>query len=78
MPEIADPPPNAPIAQSTRDEATARTRRGLLGSLAVSLGAALIIVLLWLITRGAPSAGTDPNLTPPAYAPTRPAPTATP
>ncbi len=58
-------------------EANARTRRGFLSAVVVSLASALIVGLLWLIARRAPSAGRDPDLTPPAFAPTRSAPTPT-
>lgn len=44
----------------------ARTRRGFLAALAVAVGSALLIGLLWLLSRGAPSAGRDPEWTPPA------------
>jgi hypothetical protein len=37
-----------------------RTRRNLIGAALTALGSALIVVILWLISRGAPSAGRDP------------------
>src|SRR3954469_4206029 len=54
-------------------EATARTRRGFLGAFAASIVSALVIVLLWLVSRNGPSAGRDPKLTPFVVVPTRPA-----
>lgn len=45
-------------------------RQGFLGLLGVSLAAMLLIGLLWLLARGAPSAGRDPNLALPALVPT--------
>lgn len=48
----------------------ARTRRGFLGALLAALSSALVIALLWLLSRGAPSAGRDPNWTMPAPVPT--------
>jgi hypothetical protein len=56
----------------------ATTRRGFLGAVLATVIAALIVGLLWLAARDAPSAGRDPQLTPPLYLPTRPAPTTTP
>jgi hypothetical protein len=40
-----------------------RTRRGFLGAAIASLVSGLVIALLWLISRRAPSAGRDPALT---------------
>jgi hypothetical protein len=54
-------------------------RRGFLGAVAVSIAAAAIVGLLWSAAREAPSAGRDPNLTPPMLLATRaPQPTSTP
>jgi hypothetical protein len=46
------------------------TRRGFLGAAATAIVSAFIIGLLWLISRSAPSAGTDPAYVPPAVVPT--------
>ncbi|MDQ3225047.1 MAG: hypothetical protein M3Q50_00255 [Chloroflexota bacterium] len=73
-----DPRRPALSGSRTGTESITRTRRELLGALAVSIVAALTIAVFWLISRNAPRAGRDPNLTPPAYVPTRTAPTATP
>jgi hypothetical protein len=45
------------------------TRRGFLGAAATAIVSALVIGLLWLIARDAPSAGTDPVYVPPAEVP---------
>jgi hypothetical protein len=45
------------------------TRRGFLGAAVMAIMSALVIGLLWLISRGAPSAGTDPAYVPPAEVP---------
>ncbi len=42
----------------------ARTRREFIGALATAVLSALLIGLLWLFSRRAPSAGRDPVLTP--------------
>lgn len=49
----------------------ATTRRGFVGAVIAAAASALVIVLLWLISRGAPSAGRDPSLTPEMPLPTR-------
>lgn len=49
-----------------RSARVARTRRGFVGALLTALGSALLLLLLWLVSRGAPSAGRDPEFTPPA------------
>lgn len=46
-------------------EREARTRRGFIGALVTAVLSALLIALLWLFARRAPSAGRDPDLTPP-------------
>lgn len=51
--------------------AMAHTRRGFVGAALASLVSALVVALLWLLARGAPSAGRDPNLTRPMRLPTR-------
>lgn len=53
-------------------------RRGVLQSLLAAIGALLVVGLVWIVSRDAPSAGRDPEFTPPVLAPTRPAATATP
>src|SRR3954469_20587692 len=53
-------------------QAAARTRRGFLGAFIASIASGLVIVLLWLVSRNAPSAGRDPHLTPFVVVPTRP------
>jgi len=42
------------------------TRRGFLGAVATAVFSALVIGFLWLISRNAPSAGTDPAYKAPA------------
>ena len=42
------------------------TRRGFLGTAVTAIVSALVIGLLWLISRGAPSAGVDPAFARPA------------
>ena len=54
------------------------TRRGLMQSLAAAIGAVVVVAVVWLVSRNAPSAGRDPEFTPPAMAPSRMAPAATP
>jgi hypothetical protein len=51
-------------------DAIDRARRGLLGAIVAGLGAALLVAVLWLAARDAPSAGRDPNLTQPMSVPT--------
>jgi hypothetical protein len=46
------------------------TRRGFLGAAVTAIVSALVIGFLWLISRGAPSAGTDPAYVPPVVVPT--------
>ena len=46
------------------------TRRGFLGAVVTAAVSALVIGFLWLISRNAPSAGTDPVFAPPAAVPT--------
>jgi hypothetical protein len=46
------------------------TRRGFLGAAVAAIASAVVIGLLWLISRGAPSAGIDPAYKPPAAVPT--------
>jgi hypothetical protein len=53
------------------------TRRGFLGAAATAIVSAIVIGFLWLVSRGAPSASTDPAYVPPAVVPTD-APDATP
>ena len=60
------------------DTPLARTRRGFLQALLVSIGVLLVVGTIWLVSRGAPSAGRDPEFTPPAIVPTRSAPSAAP
>ena len=60
------------------DTPLARTRRGFLQALLVSIGVLLAVGTIWLVSRGAPSAGRDPEFTPPAIAPTRAATTVAP
>ncbi|MBW3631520.1 MAG: hypothetical protein KY456_00690 [Chloroflexi bacterium] len=50
------------------------TRREFLGAAVVAIGSALLVGILWLIARRAPSATRDPEMTPPALVPTRPPP----
>lgn len=52
-------------------------RRGFLQSLLAAIGALLVVGMAWIVSRDAPSAGRDPEFTPPMLAPTRPAATAT-
>jgi hypothetical protein len=40
----------------------ALTRRGFIGAALAAIGSAIVIALLWLIARNAPSAGSDPAL----------------
>lgn len=47
------------------------TRRGFLGAVITAIASALVIAVLWLISRGAPSAGTDPAYVPPGVVPPR-------
>ena len=49
----------------------ATTRRGFIGAVIAAGVSALVIALLWLISRNAPSAGRDPSQTPQAPLPTR-------
>ena len=51
--------------------------RGLVGGVAVVIVSALVIAALWMVARDAPSAGRDPNQTPPAIVTARPTATAT-
>lgn len=44
----------------------ARTRRGFLGACVAGGLSALLVGVLWLLSRGRPSAGRDPAFTPPA------------
>jgi hypothetical protein len=55
----------------TRDlhDAAARTRRGFIAAALAALASALLVGLLWLFSRHAPSAGRDPNMTPEAQVP---------
>jgi hypothetical protein len=46
------------------------TRRGFLGAAVTTVVSAVVIGLLWLISREAPSAGTDPAYVPPIVVPT--------
>ncbi|MFN8663773.1 MAG: twin-arginine translocation signal domain-containing protein [Thermomicrobiales bacterium] len=46
------------------------TRRGFLGAVVTTVVSAVVIGLLWLISREAPSAGTDPAYVPPIVVPT--------
>ncbi len=64
-PSVGDAPDNS------RSDAATSTRRGFLGAALASLGAALLIGLLWMVSHNAPSAGRDPAYTPPVLAPTR-------
>jgi len=66
-----DEPPVGGALDGSRSDAAASTRRGFLGAMLVSLGAALLIGLLWIVSRNAPSAGRDPAFTAPVLAPTR-------
>jgi hypothetical protein len=52
-------------------DAAIRTRRGFLGALLTGVASVLLVALHWLVSRRAPSAGRDPNLTPPTLLPTR-------
>jgi hypothetical protein len=56
--------------RAARRDAIDRARRGLLGAVAAGLGAALLVAVLWVAARDAPSAGRDPNLTQPMLVPT--------
>ena len=70
---------NASQGSAGNDETVhALARRGFLQSLLAAIGALLVVGLGWIVSRDAPSAGRDPEFTPPALAPTRPAATATP
>jgi hypothetical protein len=46
------------------------TRRGFLGAAVTAIVSAVVIGVLWLVSRGAPSAGTDPAYKPPVVVPT--------
>jgi hypothetical protein len=46
------------------------TRRGFLGAVVTATLSALVIGVLWLISRDAPSSGTDPAYEPPVVVPT--------
>jgi hypothetical protein len=45
------------------------TRRGFLGAAVTAIASALVIGVLWLISRRAPSAGIDPAYVPPVEVP---------
>jgi hypothetical protein len=64
------------MKQRSRDQAV--TRRELIQSFAAAIGAVVVVAAAWLVSRDAPSAGSDPGFTPPAMAPSRTAPAATP
>jgi hypothetical protein len=72
-------PEEGAAAQDEETAAKARTRRGFLGALLATLASGLVAVLLWLLSRNAPSAGRDPAWADPVRLPTRtPAPTTSP
>lgn len=61
---------------SARD--TSRSKRGFIGAVVIGVVSMAVVVVLWLAARGAPSAGTDPNLVPAPVVPVRIAATAVP
>jgi hypothetical protein len=50
---------------------TSRSKRGFIGVLVIGIVSMAVVVVLWLAARGAPSAGTDPNLVPAPVVPAR-------
>jgi hypothetical protein len=46
------------------------TRREFLGASVVAIGSALLVGILWLVARRAPSATRDPHMTPQELVPT--------
>lgn len=67
---------------SDPQESSNSTRREVIGATLVAGVAALVVGILWLVSRGAPSATRDPGMTPPELVPTptptpMPTPTAT-
>jgi hypothetical protein len=81
--EPHDPDASPAEAQEDEDSSDANEREALRrdarAAVAVTVIAALLIGFLWLISRDAPSAGRDPNLTPLVPVATRvPTPAATP
>ena len=57
---------------------TSRSKRGFTGAVVIGIVSAAVVVVLWLAARGAPSAGTDPNLVPPPVVSARSTATAVP
>jgi hypothetical protein len=51
------------------DSRRARTRRGFVQALLVAIGAVAVVGMTWVVGRGRPSAGRDPEYTPPAFPP---------
>src|SRR5215217_199820 len=62
---------------SDRQESRNSTRREFVQATLVAVGAALVLGILWLVSRAAPSATRDPLMTPPEIVPT-PTPTPAP
>jgi hypothetical protein len=60
------------------DSPQARTRRGFLEAMLVSVSALLAVGVIWLVGRRGQSAGRDPEFMPPVTVPPRTSPTATP
>ena len=64
---------------SDPQESSNSTRREVIGATLVAGVAALVVGILWLVSRGAPSATRDPGMTPQELVPTpTPKPTPTP
>ena len=55
---------------SDPQESSNSTRREVIGATLVAGAAALVVGILWLVSRGAPSATRDPGMTLPALVPT--------
>jgi len=67
-----------PRADPDSARGPSRSKRDFIGAVVIGIVSMAVVVVLWLAARGAPSAGTDPNLVPPPVVPARSTATAVP